>query len=116
MAAPAFASRGGRRSFRRRSGARAQARRKPAERGGHGIAAFYFLRGKICMPSPREYREHLYRLKTHPEEAEGLGADGRDSFLRVYLSILPFGALEVFLERSLTGYPAGLVFPIAYLL
>lgn len=68
----------------------------------------------------REYRDHLYRSRSHPELrsielSEGF-YDNRDSFSNVYLSILPFLALEYYCEISYELLPSGLVFPTGYLL
>ena len=69
------------------------------------------------MASPREYREHLYRLRTHPEEGdEPILVDRRDSFLTVYFTMLPFLGVEYLLHRSFHVVPPGLIFPVGYLL
>jgi hypothetical protein len=68
----------------------------------------------------REYRQHLYHLRAHPtsylaQERAGFN-DQRDSFLTVYLSLLPFIVGEYFAEISYDNLPSGLIFPLGYLL
>lgn len=60
------------------------------------------------------YRDHLYRLREHPVDP-GM-ADGRNSFTRVYLSLVPFLMLEYYVERTSDVLPSGLVFPMGFLL
>lgn len=64
----------------------------------------------------REYREHLYRSRSHPELLGSDFYDRRDSFSTLYLSIIPFLALEYYCEISFELLPSGLVFPTGYLL
>lgn len=66
----------------------------------------------------REYREHLYRIRQHPSEAQDTKpfADDRDNFKKVYLSVLPFFALEYALRKTWPVYPHGIVFPVGFLL
>lgn len=64
--------------------------------------------------NPRQYREQLYRLRSHPPDHAFY--DRRDSFTWVYLSAIPFGVLEYFAEASFEKVPGGLVFPLGFLL
>jgi len=65
----------------------------------------------------RHYREELYRLRAHPGHAVAHDfVDQRDSFANVYLSLIPFLALEYMTEVSYDFIPSGLVFPTGYLL
>ena len=72
------------------------------------------------MPtSVRQYREELYRLRTHPPTAGAtadIAGDPRDSFGRVYLSAIPFLVAEYFVEAKSDFLPSGLVFPTGFLL
>lgn len=64
----------------------------------------------------KEYRTQLYEARNHkkvPVSADFY--DQRDSFLPVYLSMIPFLGLEYFLEVS-ADIPSGLLFPTGYLL
>ena len=63
------------------------------------------------------YREHLYRARAHPKKPVPTAfIDRRDSFGRVYFSIIPFLALEYLSEARYEFFPSGLVFPTAFLL
>lgn len=62
-----------------------------------------------------EYREYLYRERTHPKPDENVWVDRRDSFLALYLSLIPFVMFEYLIELQ-TELPSGLIFPLAYLL
>lgn len=42
--------------------------------------------------------------------------DQRDSFGTIYLSLIPFLALEYFMESYVSAYPAALIFPFGFLL
>lgn len=67
----------------------------------------------------REYREHLYRLRQHPPttgDDDDTFHDDRDNFTKVYLSVVPFFALELALRKSWPVYPHGIVFPVGFLL
>lgn len=65
----------------------------------------------------RQYREHLYRLRTHPESLDHDDfVDQRDSFLPLYLSLVPFLMLEYAAELSYEVLPSGLIFPLGFLL
>lgn len=64
------------------------------------------------------YREQLYRLRAHPMHGAGSHhtIDRRDSFVTVYLSLIPFAFFE-FTNHSETSFiPSGLIFPTSYLL
>lgn len=65
----------------------------------------------------KNYREEIYRLRAHPSSAMPEDfVDDRDSFLRVYASLIPFLAGEYFLERAFDLPVSGLIFPIGFLL
>lgn len=70
------------------------------------------------ITNARQYREHLYRLRTHPqpEILQSDFVDQRDSFSWVYLSLIPFLALEYFAELKISGFPSGLICPVGYFL
>jgi len=64
----------------------------------------------------KEYRTQLYEARNHKQvQASSEFYDQRDSFALVYLSMVPFLALEYFLEVS-ADIPSGLLFPTGYLL
>ena len=64
----------------------------------------------------REYREELYRLRSHPRSKRPDDfADRRDSLAHLYFSLFPFLALEYFIERNFETV-SGLIFPMGYLL
>ena len=65
----------------------------------------------------RQYREHLYRLRSHPSTVYDFDfVDQRDSFIPLYLSLLPFLFLEYLAEASYDYLPSGLLFPMGFLL
>lgn len=64
--------------------------------------------------SARQYREAVYKFRTYPPIHEV--ADGRDSFVTVYFSLVVFLTLEYLAEVAIVVYPAGLIFPMGYLL
>lgn len=65
----------------------------------------------------KQYRDHLYRLRSHPATAVPEGfVDQRNSFLTVYLSLVPFIACEYLAEVNYEFLPSGIVFPLGYLL
>ena len=65
----------------------------------------------------KQYREHLYRLRSHPATAAPEGfVDQRNSFLTIYLSLVPFIVCEYFAEVNYDFLPSGIVFPLGYLL
>lgn len=69
------------------------------------------------MIRSREYREHLYRVRQHPETRDDDATrDDRDNFKKVYLSTVPFLALEWSLRKSWPLYPHGIVLPVGFLL
>ena len=72
-------------------------------------------RGLKMAINARQYREHLYRVRSHPEDTAGF-VDNRDSFGTVYFSVLPFLLAEYFAESTYEMIPSGLVFPVGYLL
>jgi len=64
----------------------------------------------------KEYRTQLYQVRKHGKPPVTPDFyDQRDSFSLVYLSMIPFAALEYFLEIS-GDIPSGLVFPTGYFL
>lgn len=64
----------------------------------------------------RNYREQLYRVRSHSAlRSEGF-YDQRDSFLTVYLSMIPFLLIEYMVELTYDVIPSGLIFPTGYLL
>lgn len=66
------------------------------------------------MPmNAREYREHLYRQRSHPES---YAKPSRDSFSLLYLSIVPFLVLEYYCELRFETIPSGLLFPTGFIL
>lgn len=70
------------------------------------------------MPTHRDYRDHLYRNREHPEDLtlpSGF-TDGRDSFFSVYVSFLPFLGLEYYAELKMDVLPSGLVFPVGFVI
>ncbi len=76
-----------------------------------------FAIDKAMSLPPKHYREQLYRLRAHPRNDELADfKDARDSYGKVYLSILPFALLEYFFEVSFEVLPGGLVFPVGFLL
>lgn len=67
--------------------------------------------------SVRKYRDEVYKLRSHPEaKPYYFGPDERDSFFRVYLSILPFLMLEYIVEARFDSPIAGIMFPTGFLL
>lgn len=68
------------------------------------------------MSAVRKYRETAYRLRAHPYTMPPEYVDQRDSFFRVYLSIVPFLCLEYLVEASFESVASGLLFPMGYLL
>lgn len=66
----------------------------------------------------RQYRDTVYRLRSHPPTSPGgpLSIDNRDSLKGVYGSLVPFITLELATEATLSVIPAGLVFPMGFLL
>lgn len=65
----------------------------------------------------RKYRDDMYRLRAHPgSDLPEEFYDKRNSFARVYLSILPFLVLEYFVELRFAASVSGLVFPVGFLL
>ncbi len=64
----------------------------------------------------KEYREQIYRMRSHPHKAAAGFRDARDSFTVVYASVIPFAALEYFSELSFATLASGLVFPVGFLL
>jgi hypothetical protein len=67
--------------------------------------------------SAKQYREELHRLRSHPSQDPMRGFyDQRDSFFNVYISLIPFLALEYLAELSYEVLPGGLVFPLGFLL
>ncbi|MCB0404218.1 MAG: DnaJ domain-containing protein [Bdellovibrionales bacterium] len=69
------------------------------------------------MPSgSNKYRDHLYQYREHPDQASEGFSDHRDSFFTVYLSVLPFLAVEYYAELSFKVLPSGLIFPFGFLL
>jgi hypothetical protein len=64
----------------------------------------------------KEYRDQLYRLRSHPHRERTGFKDARDSFGVVYASILPFIGMEYYTEISYEFLASGLVFPIGFLL
>lgn len=61
----------------------------------------------------REYREHLYQNRSHPERAAVAGQQS-DAY-SFYFSIVGFVALEGLLQFKFAKYPSGLIFPTGYL-
>ncbi len=73
------------------------------------------------MPNARHYRDELYRLRAHPHRNYpnsqlGRTGDERDSFSKVYLSVIPFAMVEYLVEAKFTNAISGLAFPTGYLL
>ncbi|MCB0418790.1 MAG: hypothetical protein KDD39_14165, partial [Bdellovibrionales bacterium] len=69
------------------------------------------------MPSGSDkYRDHLYQYREHPDKTPEGFSDHRDSFFTVYLSVLPFLAVEYYAELSFKVLPSGLIFPFGFLL
>lgn len=67
--------------------------------------------------NPKVYRQQLYRLRSHPRPLPSdVFYDQRNSFVTVYLSLIPFLILEYVTERAYDVIPSGLVFPVGYLL
>jgi hypothetical protein len=65
----------------------------------------------------RQYRDTVYRLRSHPHTPEvAFGVDRRDSFTMIYVSFVPFAGLEYAAEYLVSSIPAGLVFPMGFLL
>lgn len=64
----------------------------------------------------RHYRNEAYRLHSHPSGTPSSIVDKRDSMKGVYSSLVPFMGLELFIETSINLIPAGLVFPMGFLL
>jgi hypothetical protein len=66
----------------------------------------------------RRYRQEVYRLRSHPEDrmTPSEFIDQRDSNLGLYLSLIPFLALEYVAELSFSVVPTGVIFPVGYLL
>jgi len=67
----------------------------------------------------RHYREELYRLRAHPSHSSYSNSDfvdERDSFVTVYLSLIPFVMGEYMAELSVVFLPSGLIFPMGFLL
>lgn len=65
----------------------------------------------------KDYREQLHRNRSHSSEKQkDAFVDQRDSFSIVYLSLIPFLVVEYFIEVAYDVIPAGLIFPIGYLL
>jgi DnaJ domain len=65
----------------------------------------------------RQYRDNLYRLRSHPEESlPSEFLDRRDASFPLYLSIIPFLILEYWVEESSQGRISALAFPTGYLL
>jgi hypothetical protein len=65
----------------------------------------------------KEYRETIYRLKSHPQVAPPSDfVDQRDSLTHLYFSLIPFVGLEYFVEFSYELPISGLVFPMGFLL
>lgn len=64
----------------------------------------------------RDYREQLYRMRSHPRSDEWSFHDQRDSFAMVYLSVIPFGVAEYVVELNYEVLPGALIFPIGFLL
>ncbi len=64
----------------------------------------------------KQYRSHLYQVRNHPRtKALPDFYDQRDSFVGLYLSLIPFLGLEYFFEKSV-DVPSGLIFPTGFLL
>lgn len=64
----------------------------------------------------RNYRRQLYQVRSHSNLRNEGFYDQRDSFLTVYLSIIPFLVLEYMVELSYDIIPSGLIFPTGYFL
>lgn len=64
----------------------------------------------------KEYREHLYRLRTHPHAIQDDFRDKRNSFVPLYISLMPFLVGEYLAESTYDYMPSGLVFPLAFIL
>ncbi len=69
------------------------------------------------MPNARQYRDDLYKTRAHPNRhVPSAVSDDRDSFLKVYLSVIPFAAVEYLMEANSTSAISGLAFPTGWLI
>jgi hypothetical protein len=78
--------------------------------------AMYFIRDLIMRVTARQYRDEIYRLRAHPSYANHGFEDRRDSFLGLYLSLVPFVIAEYLGELTFSVIPSGVIFPLGYLL
>ena len=64
----------------------------------------------------REYRDRLYRSRSHPDTSQEDFSDNRDSFVTVYASLIPFIGAEYLAQLTYELIPSGLVFPVGWIL
>lgn len=69
------------------------------------------------MPSnARNYREHLYKNRSHPHVPASTPSQDNNSLWIAQVSFVPFLVLEYFAEKRIEALPSGIVFPVAYLI
>ena len=61
----------------------------------------------------REYRQHLYQNRSHPEKINVASHSSDASF--IYVSVAGFLVVEGYLQFKLAQYPSGLIFPMGFL-
>ncbi|NBX69667.1 MAG: hypothetical protein EBR01_11970 [Proteobacteria bacterium] len=61
----------------------------------------------------REYRQHLYQNRSHPEKLNVASKTSDVSF--IYASVAGFLVVEGYLQFKIAQYPSGLLFPMGFL-